>query len=218
VAEHCLGLMLDVAHNITRQDRAIRSGEWASRQGFELGGLTLGLIGLGGIGMELARIATGIGMTALSWSRSNEPERAAAVGAKAVTLDELLVRSDVVSLHMTLGPETTHFVGRDFLARMKPGSILINSARGGLVDPTALVDALNSGRLAGAGLDVFHTEPLPVDDALRGLRNVVMTPVSAWNTSNAADRMIGISIENVVKFLSGAPQNVCNPTDQPWKS
>lgn len=218
VAEHCLGLMLDVSHNITKQDRAIRSGEWTSCQGFELGGLTLGLVGLGGIGKELARMATGIGMNVLSWSRGNDPQRAAAVGATAVTLDELLVRSDVVSLHMTLSPETDRFVGPDFFGRMKPGSIFINTARGGLVDPGALVEALVSGHLAGAGLDVFHAEPLPGDDPLRGLRNVVMTPVSAWNTSDAADRMIGVSIENVVKFLSGTPQNVCNPTNQHRKS
>lgn len=211
VAEHCLGMMLDLAHNITAQDRAVRSGGWSSHQGFELGGRTLGLVGLGGIGSELARLASAIGMEVLSWSRSNDPSKAEAVGAHAVTLDALLERSDVVSLHLTLGPQTTGFADVRFFGRMKPGALFINTARGGLVDPAALTEALRAGRVAGAGLDVFHAEPLPADDPLRQLPDVILTPVSAWNTSDAADRMIATSIDNVLGFLSGRSDNICNP-------
>ena len=210
VAEHCLALMLAVARNISSQDRAIRSGEWRSVEGIELSGRTLGLVGLGGIGSELSRIAANLGMTVLSWSRGNSETRAAAVGSKAVSLDQLLGQSDVVSLHLTLTPDTAGFVDVNFFKRMKAGAIFINAARGGLVDLEALSTALREGRLRGAGLDVFPTEPLPKKDRLLDTPNVVMTPVSAWNTADAADRMIGISLDNVVAFLHGTSQNVCN--------
>lgn len=210
VAEHSIALMLDIARSISRQDRAIRAGEWVGIQGIELGGRTLGLVGFGGIARELAAIARALGMRVLSYSRNLDPQQAASHGAEAVSLEELLAAADVISLHASLNEASRSMVNRDFLSRMKPGAILINTARGGLVDHGALVEALRSGRLRGAGLDVFHAEPLPADDPLRSLPNVVMTPVSAWNTSDASDRMIGTSIDNVVGFLTGAPQNIRN--------
>jgi D-3-phosphoglycerate dehydrogenase len=210
VAEHAVALALDVARSISQQDRAVRAGEWSSPQGIELGGRTLGLVGFGGIARELAGIARAFGMRVLAWSKTNDPQRAADHGVEAVDLDVLLASSDVVSLHAALNAETSGLVDAQFLRRMKRGAMLINTARGGVVDHAALVDALRSGHLRGAGLDVFHTEPLPAGDALRELPNVVMTAVNAWNTSDSSDRMIGISIDNVVGFFAGSPLNVRN--------
>ncbi|MFI4988993.1 MAG: 2-hydroxyacid dehydrogenase, partial [Alphaproteobacteria bacterium] len=178
----------------------------------ELAGKTLGIIGLSAIGRALATLASGIGMSVLSWSRNNDPARARAVGASATTLAEVLATSDFVSLHLRLFPELAGFLGAKELARMKPGAILINTARGELVDEAALLAALSSGRLRGAGLDVFARQPLPPDHALRRLPNVVMTPASGWNTADASRRMISQSIDNVLAFIAGRPINVVNPT------
>jgi phosphoglycerate dehydrogenase-like enzyme len=210
VAELCVALMFAVARAVPVQDRSVRSGEWQARTGIELGGKTLGILGLSGISTELIPLARGIGMEVISWSRNNDPVRAKNAGARAVDLDELLSRADVVSLHLRQNAETRDFLDATRLARMKPGAILINTARGGLVNEAALVDALRSGRLAGAGLDVFAVEPVPRDSPLLALQNVVMTPVSAWNTRDSSRRMISGSIDNVVGFFTGQPRNVVN--------
>ncbi|MBI3992134.1 MAG: hypothetical protein HY342_02585 [Candidatus Lambdaproteobacteria bacterium] len=211
VAEQCLALMFAVARHVALQDRTIRQGQWAARQGIELGGKTLGIIGLSGISSELAPLARALGMQVLSWSRNNDPARARAVGATAVSLDEVLARAQVISLHVRLNEATRNMLGAPQFARMQAGTIFINTARGGLVDEGALLDALRNGRLAGAGLDVFAQEPLPAGHPLLSLENVVMTPVAGWNTSDASQRMIGRSIDNVLGFLSGQPINVVNP-------
>jgi phosphoglycerate dehydrogenase-like enzyme len=211
VAEHCLALLFAVARAVPAQDRSIRRGDWQAVQGIELGGKVLGIVGVSGISSELAPLARALGMTVISWSRNNDPARAAAVGAQAVPLDHLLATADVVSLHVRLNDETRGMIGAAQLARMKPGAILINTARGGLVDETALVGALQGGRLFGAGLDVFAQEPLPGGHPFRSMDNVVMTPVSAWSTADASARMIDQSIDNVLSFLSGTPINVVNP-------
>jgi D-3-phosphoglycerate dehydrogenase / 2-oxoglutarate reductase len=211
VAEHCLALVFSVARHIGAQDRAIRGGQWKATQGIELGGKTLGIVGVSGISAELAPLARGIGMKVISWSRNNDPARASAVGSQAVAFDELLATAHVVSLHVRLNDATRHMIGADQLARMKPGAILINTARGGVVDTHALVNALARGQLGGAGLDVFEQEPLPAGHPLFNLDNVVMTPVSAWSTADASARMINQSIENVAQFLAGTPVNIVNP-------
>jgi phosphoglycerate dehydrogenase-like enzyme len=179
-------------------------------QGIELGGKTLGIVGVSGISSELAPLARSLGMKVISWSRNNDPARAAAIGSQAVPLDELLAAADVVSLHVRLNDATRHMIGADQLARMKRGAILINTARGGVVDEAALLRALQSGQIGGAGLDVFETEPLPAGHPFLTTENVVMTPVSAWSTVDASARMIDQSIENVVQFLAGTPVNVVN--------
>ncbi len=212
VAELCLALMFAVARQLPAQDRAIRRGEWAGREGIELGGKVLGLVGISGISGELAPMAAALGMQVISWSRHNDPARARAVGATAVSFDEVLARSDLLSLHVRLNAETRHMIGAAQMARMKPGAILINTARGGVVDEAALIAALERGRLAGAGLDVFAVEPLPKDHPFLRMDSVVMTPVSAWNTADSSQRMIRQSVDNVVGFLSGHPINVVNPT------
>jgi D-3-phosphoglycerate dehydrogenase / 2-oxoglutarate reductase len=211
VAEHCLALLFAVARAVPAQDRAIRAGEWKAVQGIELGGKTLGIVGVSGISSELAPLARALGMKVISWSRNNDPARAAAIGAEAVDLDRLLAAADVISLHVRLNDATRRMIGAAQLARMKRGAILINTARGGVIDEAALVDALNRGHIAGAGLDVFAQEPLPPGHPFRTVENVVMTPVSAWSTVDASARMINQSIENVVQFLRGTPVNVVNP-------
>jgi phosphoglycerate dehydrogenase-like enzyme len=211
VAEQCLALLFAVARSIPAQDRAIRRGAWKAMQGIELGGKMLGIVGVSGISSELAPIARALGMTVISWSRNNDPARAAAIGSRAVALDELLTAADVVSLHVRLNDATRNMMAAAQFARMKPGAILINTARGGLVDEDALVSALRSGQVSGAGLDVFAKEPLPTDHPFLTMENVVMTPVSAWSTVDASARMINQSIENVAQFLIGTPINVVNP-------
>jgi len=211
VAEHCLALLFAVARGVPAQDRAIRRGEWKAMQGIELGGKTLGIIGVSGISSELAPLARGLGMTVISWSRNNDPARAMAIGAHAVAFDALLATADVISLHVRLNDATRNMIGASQLARMKRGVILINTARGGVIDEAALVAALNARHVAGAGLDVFAHEPLPAGHPFLAMDNVVMTPVSAWSTVDASARMINQSIENVVQFLAGKPVNVVNP-------
>jgi D-3-phosphoglycerate dehydrogenase / 2-oxoglutarate reductase len=158
VAEHCLALLLSVARAVPAQDRAIRQGEWKAMQGIELGGKTLGIIGVSAISSELAPIARGLGMSVISWSRNNDAARAAAIGSQAVSFDELLTNADVISLHVRLNDSTRNMIGPAQFARMKRGAIVINTARGGVIDENALVHALNSGQVGGAGLDVFSHE------------------------------------------------------------
>jgi len=210
VAELCIALMFDVARQVTAQDRAIRDGAWRGQEGIELAGKTLGIVGLSAIGSIVARTGKALGMNVLSWSRNNDPARAAAVGATASELDTVLAQADFLSLHLRLFPELRGFFDRARLARMKPGAVLINTARGELVDGAALVEALSNGRLRGAGLDVFSQQPLPMDHPLRGLANVVLTPSSGWNTADASIRMIARSIDNVLAFAAGRPINIVN--------
>jgi len=211
VAELAMAMTFDVARHLSTQDRAIKEGGWQSREGIELVGKTLGIIGLSAIAQELAKLASGMGMRVLSWSRNNDPGRARAVGATAATLDQVLAQSDVVSLHLRLFPELREFMNASRFGQMKPGAIFINTARGELVDESALIAALSSGRLRGAGLDVFAQQPLPPDHPLRRIPNVVLTPASAWNTTDASLRMIRQSIDNVLAFIAGRPINVVNP-------
>ena len=201
VAEHALALMLDVARRVADQDRAIRSGTWSAQQGIELGGKTVGIVGLSAIAQNLVPLCNGIGMRVLSWSRNNDAARAQAAGATAVELDRLLSESDVVSLHARLSPQLVGFFDRQKFTRMKHGAIFINTARGELVDETALAAAIEGGHLRGAGLDVFAKQPLATDHPFRRLPNIVMTPASAWNTVDASTRMIRQSIDNVLGFI-----------------
>ncbi len=210
IVEHCLALMFDVARQLSAQDRAIRGGTWQSRPGVELGGKTLGIIGLSTIARELAPLAAAIGMRVVSWSRDNDPARAAAVGAVAMSLEEVLAQADILSLHLRLFPELHGFMDAAKFARMKPGAILINTARGELIDDTALVAALASGRLRGAGLDVFAQQPLPAGHPLLGAPNVVLTPSTAWNTVEASQRNIRRAVDNVLGFIAGEPRDIVN--------
>lgn len=210
LVEHCLALLFAVTRRIAEQDRAIRQGVWQSLQGIELGGKTLGIVGLSATACELAPLARALGMEVISWSRDNSAERAAAVGSTAVPLEVVLGRADVVSLHLRLFPELVGFLGRERLALMKPGAVLLNTARGELVDEDALVEALQTRRLSGAGLDVFARMPLPSGHPLLSLDNVVMTPSSGSNTADSARRILRRSIDHVLAFLRGESISIVN--------
>ncbi len=211
VAEMAFALMLAAARHIPLADRQMRAGEWRHTKGLELHGKTLGVIGLGLIGQAVARMAAGFGMRVLAWSFHADAERARACGAELTALDALLREADVVSLHLRASPEATGLIGRRELALMKPTAVLVNTARGALVDEAALAEALREGRLFAAGLDVYQREPLPADSPLRGLDNVVLSPHAGWVTHEASRRLVQMPVDNIVAYLAGRPQNVVNP-------
>lgn len=192
VAEHAAALMFDAARSVTVMDRDLRAGIWKQIMGQELGGRTLGVVGLGGIGREMVGIGHGLGMRVLAWTRSGVPD---GLPCEARDLDDLLAESDVVSLHLALRPETRGLLDAVRLGRMKPGAVLINTARAQIVEADALVAALRSGRIGHAGLDVFDTEPLPADDPLRTLPNVTLTTHAAWYTREAGDRLLELGFD-----------------------
>ncbi len=196
VAEHTIALMFDCAREIARMDRTLRGGVWKPLEGMQLLGKTLGIIGLGGIGTETARIASGIGMKVIAWNRTKR----AGTAAEMVELDELLSRSDVVSLNLVLGDETRHFLDAARIARLKPGVILVNTARGALVDEAAMLEALRSGHIRHAGLDVFHDEPLKADHPLTRMDNVTLSAHSAFRTREASETLLRRAID-IVKGL-----------------
>jgi D-3-phosphoglycerate dehydrogenase len=211
VAEHTIGLIFAVSRRIPRMDRELRAGEWRHHSGPELAGKTLGVIGLGNIGSQVAGMAKGLGMRVIAWSFTHDPERARSCGAELVERDDLLRWADMISLHVPATPESRSMIGARELALMKPGAFLINTARGSLVDEPALIETLRSGRLGGAGLDVFAQEPLPPDSPLLALDNAVLTPHVGWVTHEATERLIQVPIDNVLAYLAGHPQSVVNP-------
>jgi phosphoglycerate dehydrogenase-like enzyme len=208
IAEHALALALNLARGVSRGDREVRAGRWEPRAGVELQGKALGVLGLGGIGLRMLAIGEALGMETLAWSRNGPGERLAGLGAEGVGLEELFQRSDLISLHLPLADATAGIVSAELLARVKPGAILVNTARAGLIDEAALIDALDDGRLRGAGLDVFDEEPLPADSPLRARADVVLTPHVAYYTPEAARALYGIAIDNLIAFAAGAPQNL----------
>lgn len=192
VAEHAFGLLLAAARDTARMDRGIRAGRWSASLGVELAGRTLGLVGLGGVGSEMARIASSFGMTVIAWNRSGVPQ---GVPATPVDLDGLLTQSDAVSLHLALTPETRGLLDARRLAQLKPGCLLVNTARGAIIDEDALVACLESGRIAHAALDVFDAEPLPVGHPLTRLDNVTLTAHAAWKSGDASRRLMQMSLD-----------------------
>lgn len=211
VAELALGLILATARAIPLSDRRLREGTWQHVEGPELYGKTLGLLGLGAIGQYLARLATGLGMRVISWSFRQDAERAAACGAELVERDEIFRQADIVSVHLRNSPEARGFVGAREFGLMKPSAILINTARGAIVDQDALVAALRAGQIAGAGLDVYPNEPLALDqNVYRDLDNVVLMPHAGAVTAEANARSRTMPVDNIIAFLEGRPVNVVN--------
>jgi D-3-phosphoglycerate dehydrogenase / 2-oxoglutarate reductase len=206
VAEHAFGLLLCAARNTAAMDRQVRQGIWNASEGAELLGSTLGLIGIGGVGAEMARIANGFGINVVAWNRSGIPD---GVPARLVDLDELLATSDAVSLHLALSPETKGLLNTSRLAQLKPGALLVNTARGALVDETALISALRDGRIAHAALDVFETEPLPPGHPLTKLENVTLTSHAAWKSRAASRRLLQTGLDmvaaDVARISAGQP-------------
>ncbi|MSP68331.1 MAG: 3-phosphoglycerate dehydrogenase [Alphaproteobacteria bacterium] len=187
IAEHAFALALAAARHVPAMDRDLRAGRWEPRRGMELGGKVLGIIGLGGNGREVARIGHGFGMEVIAWNRSGVPE---GLPCRAAELEELLARADVVSLHLALNDETRGFLSGARIARMKPGAILVNTARAALVDEAALIAALRDGRLGHAAFDVFWQEPLASDHPFTHLPNVTMSAHAAWYSVESMRRLL----------------------------
>ncbi len=198
VAEHTIALMMACCRDLARMDREVRAGKWIPREGMQLLGKTLGVIGFGGIGREVARIAAGMGMEVLAYNRTPRPS-----AVPMVNLDTLLAQSDVISLNLVLNDETRGFLGRERIARMKPGAILVNTARGALVDEAALLAALESGQIGHAGLDVFHAEPLKPDHPFTRMDNVTLSAHAAFRTLEASMTLLRRAID-IVKKLTAA--------------
>ena len=186
VAEHAIALMWAAARGLARMDGGIRRGEWLRTEGVQLTGKTIGLLGYGGIAGEVARIAGGSGMRVVAWNRTPRT----AEGVEFVDLDTLLAESHVLSVHLLLNDETRGFLGAGHIAKMRPGAILVNTARGAVVDTAAMVQALRDGRLGHAALDVFDTEPLPGDDVLATLENVTLSAHSGFRTPDATETLL----------------------------
>ena len=201
VAEHTIALMFACCRDIARMDRSVRAGTWQPLEGMQLQGKTLGVIGLGGIGREVARIAKGIGMQVIAYNRS----AVADAPVPLVDIDTLLAKSDVISVNLTLSDETRGFLNADRIARMKPGVILVNTARGALVDEQALLGALRSGHIRHAGLDVFHAEPLKADHPLTRMDNVTLSAHAAFRTLEASMTLLRRAID-IVRGIVGKPQ------------
>jgi glycerate dehydrogenase len=215
VAQMVFAHLLNLTQRVGGHAEAVRQGRWASSPDFcfwdfpllELGAMTMGIVGYGRIGRATAQIARTFGMPVFAHNRS---AIAPAPGVRQVDLEVLFRESDVVSLHCPLTPETSQLVNRERLAWMKPTSFLINTSRGALVDETALADALNSERLAGAGLDVLDAEPPAAGNPLFTAKNCYITPHIGWATRESRQRLLDLAVENVAAFLAGEPRNVVN--------
>ena len=211
VAEHAIALMLAVARKIPAVDREMRAGAWPRETLVQLHGKTLGVFGSGAIGAQVARLGQAFGMTVLAWSARSDAARLTAMGLTPASKEDILRRADFISLHLRLTPETRSFIGSNEFAAMRPGTILVNTGRGQLVDREALIAALTSGRIAGAGLDVFHDEPIRPDDPLLGLATTVLSPHHAGQTAEVRRDGLLRTVENIANFLTGSPTNVVTP-------
>jgi len=205
------GLILSVARHIPYEASEMRNGGWQHTAGITLAGRTLGLVGLGRQGRYMVPVAKAFDMNVIAWSRNMTAEAAAEVGARRVEKDELFRRSDIVSIHLALGERSRGTVGERELALMKPTAILVNAARGPIVDEKALLEALRARRIAGAGLDVFEQEPLPAKHPLRALDNVVLTPHLGHNVREFYEVAFNDVVENIAAFLKGTPLRLLTP-------
>ena len=209
-AELTWGLILALVRHIPEEDQATRSGQWQRSLGLGLNGKTLGLMGLGRLGSQVATVGKAFQMNLIAWSQNLTAERAAEYGAALVSKDELLRQADVLSIHLVLSPRSRGLIGARELGLMKPTAYLINTSRGPIVDEQALVQALQNGTIAGAGLDVFDTEPLPLDHPLRHLDNTVLTPHIGYVTAETYQIFFDQTVENIQAFLGGQPVRTLN--------
>ena len=207
-AELAWGLILGLMRRIPAEDRATREGRWQVSLGLGLNGKTLGVLGLGTLGSRVAKVGRAFEMEVLAWSQNLTRARAEEVGATLVAKDELLARSDIVSIHLVLSERTRGLLGARELGLMKRSAYLVNTSRGPIVDEAALIDALRNGIIAGAGLDVFDPEPLSADHPFRSLPNIVVTPHLGYVTEETYRVFYGHALEDVQAFLRGAPVRV----------
>ena len=217
VSQYSIALLLEICHHIGHHDQSVHAGNWANNADWcywdypliELEGKTMGIIGFGRIGQAEGRIARALGMRVLAYDLYPS-DSGRAIGAY-VDLDTLYRQSDVISLHCNLTPENTRMINKDSIVKMKDGVILINNARGQLIDEQDVADALNSGKLAAAGLDVVYTEPIREDNPLLKAKNCIITPHISWAPKESRQRIMDVTAENIRAFLAGRPQNVVNP-------
>lgn len=218
VSQFAIALLLEVCHHIGHHSRTVYDGKWQNHEDWcywdypliELAGKTYGLLGCGNIGIHTAEIAKALGMQVIAYD-ARETEAGHALGVEYVTLDELFARSDVLGLQMPLLPFNTGIINRETIAKMKDGVIIINNSRGQMVVEQDLADALNSGKVAAAALDVVSTEPIREDNPLLKARNCIITPHMSWGAKESRQRIMDCTVENVKAFLAGAPIHVVNP-------
>ena len=211
IAEHTMALMLAAARNIVRLDRETRAGGWnTGLQGFDLRSKTLGLVGFGPIAQATLSLARAFGMRVIAWTRNPDTERAARFGIKFHSLDDLLTESDLISFHLPFTPDTEGMITSERLGKTKPGVVIVNTARAQIIDETALIELLESGHVAAAGIDVFNQEPLARGHPFTKLDNVVLTPHVAYNTPEASAAIIDMAIDNLEAFFNGKPVNVAS--------
>ncbi|MDB5336456.1 MAG: hypothetical protein JWN70_2075 [Planctomycetaceae bacterium] len=208
VSEHAMALLFGCARHLAQHTAELKSGQWIRGDLVYLRGKTLGVIGTGAIGRAMIQLGKAIGMNVIAWSFHPQPELEAQLGFKYVSKDELLTTADAFSIHVKLTPDSRHLIGRRELQMMKPGALLVNTARGAIIDTDALVEALNSGHLGGAGLDVFDAEPMPPGYPLLSCTRVVLTPHVADQTPEGMEILNGGAVDNVIEFLKGKPQNI----------
>lgn len=214
VAQLSFTLILDLLFLTAKHDREVHEGKWGLCEGFscydprisEINGKTLGLVGFGNIGKQMAKISAGFDMEVLVYSRTHYPAYESE-HLKFVDFDTMLKKSDIISLHVPLFDETAKLIDETAIAKMKQGALLINTARGGIIDEQAVADALNSGKLGGAGLDVFTQEPISGESPLLNAQNCILTPHIAWSTVESRSRLIEIVLRNIHAYLEGHPHN-----------
>ena len=208
--EHAWALILALVKRIPREDRAMREGRWQSGVSDGLNGKTLGVLGLGKLGAHVARVALAFEMNVIAWSQNLTEERASECGATRVEKDDLFRQSDVVTVQMVLSDRTRGLVGRRELSLMKPNAVLVNTSRGPIVDEAALLEALEAGTIAGAGLDVYNVEPLPADHPLRRAPNTVLTGHTGYVMQENYNVCYGDAVEDIKGWLEGNPVRVLN--------
>jgi phosphoglycerate dehydrogenase-like enzyme len=210
-AELTWGLIIGLLRHIPAEDHAVRTGGWQHTIGPDLAGHTLGVVGLGNLGERVARVGTAFGMRVIAWSQNLTAERAAEVGVELVGKEELFATSDVITVHLILSRRTRGLIGAAELGLMQPTSYLVNTSRGPLIDEAALVAALRDGRIAGAALDVYDTEPLPVDHPLRALSNTVLTPHLGYVTTGTYEVYFRDAVEDIVAWQRDEELRVLHP-------
>lgn len=210
-AELTWGLILDLARHITAEDRALREGRWQTTLGVGMAGRTLGIVGLGNLGRQVANVGRTFGMNIVAWSPNLTPERAAEGNATLVTKDELFQRSDVISVHMVLSDRSRGLIGAHEFALMKPSAFFVNTSRGPITDEAALARALAAKQFAGAAIDTFGEEPLPADSPFRDLDNIILTPHLGYVTQDTYNVYYPEAVEDIRAFIAGTPVRVVQP-------
>ena len=209
-AELTWAILLGLACQIPAHDRGMKSGQWQTKLNGNVGGKTLGVVGLGKLGSAVARVGLAFGMKVIAWSQNLTDERAAEVGAIRVDKKTLLSQSDYISIHLILSDRSRGLIGAEELKQMKPSAYLVNTSRGPIVDEDALLEALQNHKIAGAGIDVYSEEPLPIGSPFRTLDNVLLTPHMGYVATNNISRMYSDAAEDIAAFLDGNPVRVLN--------